>query len=116
MSYIRFLPFSGEKKDPEDLHMYMSKRVAELKSSRHHFGRKKRRLKLKKNEKKKVSRSTDDRRRRRLIMPAEEHDDAAPDDVKPRLLLSQRPAEPSSLRHLAVASHLHSVERLERVY
>ncbi|URD74942.1 hypothetical protein MUK42_37793 [Musa troglodytarum] len=49
----------------------------------------------------------------RLIMPAEEHDDAASDDVKPGLLLSQRPAEPSSLRHLPMAPHLHAGQRVE---
>ncbi|RZS18545.1 hypothetical protein BHM03_00050840 [Ensete ventricosum] len=45
-------------------------------------------------------------------MPAEEHDDAAADDVKPRLLLPQRPAEPAPLRHLPVAPHhLHAGQR-----
>nr|XP_018678973.1 PREDICTED: uncharacterized protein LOC108952352 [Musa acuminata subsp. malaccensis] len=48
-----------------------------------------------------------------LIMPAEEHDDAALDDVKPGLLLSQRPAEPSSLRHLPMAPHLHAGQHVE---
>ncbi|RZR78793.1 hypothetical protein BHM03_00004314 [Ensete ventricosum] len=48
-----------------------------------------------------------------LIMPAEEHDDAASDDVKPGLLLSQRPAEPSSLRHLPMAPHLHAGQHVD---
>lgn len=41
-------------------------------------------------------------------MPTKEHDDAAADDVKPRPLLAQRPAEPASdLRHLPMAPRLH---------
>ncbi|RWW82275.1 hypothetical protein BHE74_00009270 [Ensete ventricosum] len=48
-----------------------------------------------------------------LIMPAEEHDDAASDDVKPGLLLSQSPAEPSSLRHLPMAPHLHAGQHVD---
>lgn len=43
-----------------------------------------------------------------LVMPAEEHNDAAPDDVKPCLLLPKHSAEPSSfLGDSFLAPHLH---------
>lgn len=48
------------------------------------------------------------KKKKESIVPAEEHDDAAADDVKPRLLLPQDPADPSALRrHFSSAPHLH---------
>lgn len=42
------------------------------------------------------------------VVPTEEHDDAAADDVKPRFLLAEDPADPPALRrrHFSAAPHL----------